>query len=373
MAVKRDYYEVLGVERTASGDEIAQAYRRLALKHHPDRNPGDETAVAKFKEAAEAFEVLSHEEKRSRYDRFGHAGLENGGAPHFHDVGDIFQAFGNLFGGGLFGDLFGGARGGRARRGQDLQVEVRLDLLEAARGVNKTVTFHRHKRCETCEGTGAKPGTKVDACSYCGGHGRVMQSSGFFSVQTECPACQGAGRMVRHPCVKCQGSGFVLGEVSREVKIPAGVDDRTQLRLTGEGEPSPEGGAPGDCYCILRVADHPLFQRDGQNLICLVPITYSQAALGATIEVPTLDGKENLVIPRGTQSGDVFTIRGRGMPDPRRRGLGNLLVQVSIEVPKKVSPQYEELLRKLADLENAEVTPKRSSFFEKIKNLFQSP
>jgi molecular chaperone DnaJ len=375
MAEKRDYYEVLGIDRSAGEEQIAQAYRKLALKHHPDRNPGDAEAVVKFKEAAEAFEVLSHSEKRARYDRYGHSGLAGagGGAPEFHDVNDIFEAFGDVFGEGLFGDLFGGGRRGRRRahRGGDVQCDITLDLIEAARGASKTIKFRRHHQCTACGGSGAKAGTKPETCQYCGGQGRVVQASGIFSVQTTCPACQGRGKLVRQPCSACRGGGYVQGTVSREVKIPAGVDDQTQLRLTGEGDPSPDGGPPGDCYCVIHVAEHPLFQRKGQHLICQVPITYSQAALGATIEVPTLDGRESLVIPPGTQSADFFTLRSRGMPDPRHRGRGDLLVQVHIEVPKELTAEHERVLRELAEVENSEVSPKRSSFFEKLKHYLQ--
>lgn len=370
---KRDYYEVLGVERSATGEEIAQAYRKLALKYHPDRCPGDDEAVVRFKEASEAFEVLSNQEKRGVYDRYGHSGLESGGAaPHFRDVNDIFDAFGDIFGDSMFGDLFGRGRGRRrARQGQNVQCEVELDLMEAARGAAKTVHFRRHQRCEACNGSGAKPGSRVDACKYCGGQGRVVQSSGIFAVQTTCPSCQGTGRVIRQPCTRCHGGGYVLADVSREVKIPAGVDNDTQLRIPGEGEPSPEGGPPGDCYCLIHVKEHPLFQRKGQHLICQVPISYSQAVLGASIDVPSLDGRESVEIPPGTQSGDVFTLRGRGMPDPRFRGRGDLLVQVHIEVPKRLGPQHETLLRELAEVENAQVSPKRSSFLEKLKQYFQ--
>jgi len=263
MAEKRDYYEILGVSRNATESQISEAYRKLAMKYHPDRNPGNAQAVGRFKEAAEAFEVLSHAEKRARYDRYGHAGLEGGGAPHFHDVSDIFQAFGDLFGEGLFGDLFGGGRGrgSRVRKGADVRCEVNLDLIEAAHGTSKVVRFLRHVVCETCGGSGAKPGTKPETCRYCGGRGRVVQSSGFFSVQSDCPACHGQGKTIRDVCAECRGSGYVQKKVTRKVDIPAGVDDRTRLRLQGEGEPSPNGGPPGDCFCFIHVAEHPLFQR----------------------------------------------------------------------------------------------------------------
>lgn len=372
MADKRDYYEVLGVMRSATDGQISEAYRKLAMKYHPDRNPGDDEAVVKFKEAAEAFEVLSHKEKRARYDQYGHAGLEGGGAAHFHDVGDIFQAFGDIFGGGLFGDLFGG-RGGRGRvhRGGDVHSETKLDLFEAATGTSKTIQFHRHERCETCKGTGAKPGSKVDTCRYCGGRGRVVQSTGVFSIQTTCPSCHGEGRVIRDACGDCRGSGYVKKKVTRKVDIPAGIEEGSRLRLGGEGEPSPDGGPPGDCYCLIHIEEHALFQREGKHLLCQVPITYTQAALGAKIEVPSLDGRETVEIPPGTQSGDAFTLRGKGMPELRSRNRGDLLVQVHIEVPKKLSPEHEKTLRQLAEIENTNVSPKRKSFVDKVKEYFQ--
>ena len=347
MADKRDYYEVLGVEQSASRDQLAEAYRKLAMKYHPDRNPTDEEAVDKFKEAAEAFEVLSHPEKRATYDRYGHAGLEGGGAPQFHDVGDIFSAFSDIFGEGFFGDAFGGGRshGRRSRRGGDLRCEVTLDLLEAAHGTAKVVQFERHYACETCNGSGAKPGTRAEGCPYCGGSGRVVQSAGIFSVQTTCPSCHGSGTVIRTPCPACRGSAYVLRRVTRKVDIPAGVDNGSQLRLHGEGEPSASGGPAGDCYCVIHVAEHALFHREGRDLVCQVPITYAQATLGAPLEVPTLDGPETVEVPAGTQPGEVFTLRGRGMPDPRRRGRGDLHVQVTVDVPKRISQRHEQLLR----------------------------
>jgi molecular chaperone DnaJ len=370
MAEKRDYYEVLGLARDAGNDQISESYRKLALKYHPDRNPGDEESVVKFKECAEAFEVLSHPEKRAKYDRYGHAGLEGGGAPHFHDVSDIFNAFGDIFGSGLFGDFFGGGHGRRSSAGADIRTDVTLDLMEAARGSIKVVRFLRHAPCDACGGSGAKAGTRPEHCSYCGGKGRVVQSTGIFSIQTTCPACRGAGQIIRQPCTECRGSGFVKKKVTRKVEIPAGVDDRTRLRLQGEGEPSPNGGLPGDCYCFIKVEPHSLFQRRGQDLFCDVPIGYTQAALGATLEVPTLDGKEEIRIPAGTQSGDQFTLKGRGMPDPRHHGRGNLNVRVHVEVPKTLTPEHEAALRQLSELEAVHVSPTRKSFFEKLKELF---
>lgn len=369
MAGKRDYYEVLGVARGAAVKEIADAYRKLAVKYHPDKNPGDEEAISRFKEAAEAFEVLGDAEKRARYDRYGHQGV--GAAPHFNDVNDIFEAFGNIFGDSLFGDLFGrSGRRGRTRGG-DIRCDVTLDLIEAAKGTRKTVTFQRHERCEDCQGSGARAGSKRQTCTYCAGRGQVIQTAGILRVQTTCPSCRGAGSTVKDPCESCRGEGFVLRKVRREVVIPAGVDDQMRVRLPGEGDPDPQGGPAGDCYCFVSVREHTLFERNGQHLLCHVPITYSQAALGAKIQVPTLEGPEELEVPAGTQTNEIFRLRGRGLPDPRRRGsLGDLLVQVGIEVPKSLSERQEELLRELAELEHAAVSEHRKSFFEKLRDYF---
>jgi len=370
MADKADYYDVLGVSRTATAKEIANAYRKKAIKFHPDSNPGDEDATQKFKQAAEAYEVLSDPDKRARYDRYGHAGLE-GSTSQFHDVEDIFDMFG-----GLFGDLFGGGggrRGRRAHRGRDIRCDVTLDLEEAARGVKKTVEFERSEACPHCDGSGASPGSSRETCRRCGGHGQVVQAAGILRVQTTCPTCRGAGTVVARPCQKCRGSGFLAGRVQREVQIPAGVDNGIRLRLSGEGEPSPDGGPAGDCYCFIHVREHALFHRDGSHLVLQLPIAYSQAALGATIEVPTLDGPDSLAIPAGTQSGEVFRLRRRGMPDPTGGPRGDLLVQTYIEVPKKLDAEQESLLRQLAELERADVTPQRRSFLDKLRNYFASP
>ncbi len=370
MAGKRDYYEVLGVERSVSDKAIADAYRKLAIRHHPDKNPGDEEAIILFKEAAEAFEVLSDKEKRNRYDRYGHAAFDGSARPReFADVNDIFAAFGDIFGDSAFGDLFGGGRR-RVNKGADVRCDVTLDLLEAAHGVTKTVEFDRHEACPDCEGTGAKPGSSRARCNYCGGRGQVVQSTGLFRVQTTCPSCRGAGSIIKDPCGACRASGFVARRVRRDVQIPAGIDDQMRVRLPGEGEPSPNGGPRGDCYCFIAVKEHSLFQREGQHLIVRVPISYSQAALGATIEVPTLAGAHDLKIPPGTQSGEVFKLRGRGMPNPRGRDVGDLLVQINIEVPKVLSPRQDELLRELAEQEHVHVSPHRKNFFDKVREYF---
>ena len=367
---KRDYYEVLGVAKNASEREISKAYRKLAVKFHPDSNPGDEEASANFKEAAEAYEVLSDSDKRSRYDRFGHAGVE--GAGHqFSSAEDIFSAFGEIFGGsgGFFGDIFGG-RGGRPRRGADIRVDLELTLEEAATGVKRTLDIQRKNQCETCSGSGAEPGSQPQRCQQCGGRGQVVQSAGILSVQTTCPVCRGQGQIIVNPCGDCRGSGAVARNVQLEVNIPAGVDDGMRVRLTGEGEPAMGGGPPGDCYCFIDIKPHKLFHRDGQNLILQMPISYTQAALGAEIVVPTLSDRETLTIAKGTQSGAVFKIAGQGMPHPQGGRTGDLLVQTFIETPKKLSSEQETLLRQLAELESTQVLPERKNFMERIKEYF---
>jgi molecular chaperone DnaJ len=362
---KRDYYEILGLDRTASATEVAGAYRKLAVKYHPDKNPGDEEAIERFKECSEAFEILNDSDKRSRYDRFGHAGV-NGNGGHFTDVEDIFSAFGDIF-----GDIFGNrGRGRRARKGRDVRCEVSLTLREAAEGVHKKVQFHRHEPCTTCKGTGAAAGSKRETCSYCAGRGQVIQQAGIVRMQTTCPACQGEGSSISSPCRTCRGAGHTLKKVEAEVDIPAGVDNGMQIRMTGQGEPSQHGGPPGDCYCVVAVLPHALFEREGQHLICRIPIAYGQAVLGTTLEVPTLAGPTDLEIPAGTQSGDVFRIRGQGLRDPRVAGVGDLLVQVTIEVPKKVTAEEETLLRQLAELEHKNVAPARKNFFDRVKKFF---
>jgi molecular chaperone DnaJ len=367
---KRCYYEVLGVARDESDRGIAKAYRKLAVKYHPDSNPGDEEVSVKFKEAAEAYEVLGDSDKRSRYDRHGHAGVEGGAG--FGSAEDIFAAFGEMFGGGgggMFGDLFGGGRGG-ARRGNDVQVDVTLTLEEAFSGTNKSIKFNRRSQCGTCEGTGSRPGSRPEHCQQCGGRGQVLQQAGILRVQTTCPVCRGAGQIIVDPCGDCRGAGQIAAPVDLDVAIPAGVDDGMRVRLTGEGEGSTSGGPSGDCFCFVNIRKHKLFHRDGQNLILQLPISYTQAALGATIEVPTLDGRDKLEIKRGTQSGDVFKLHGRGMPSPQGRATGDLLIQTFIETPKQISKEQEGLLRQLAELEQTEVLPERKNFMQRLTEYF---
>ena len=368
MPTSRDYYEILGVERSASTTEIAVAYRKLAVRFHPDKNPEDEEALSYFKEASEAFEVLNDSDKRARYDQYGHDGVNGASGSHFTDVEDIFSAFGDIF-----GDLFGGRGGGRRRRvrkGRDVRCEVTLSLTEAARGVTKTVQFQRHEQCLKCKGSGAADGSTREPCSYCGGHGQIIQQAGIVRMQTTCPSCHGEGSTVTSPCRPCRGSGRVLRKVAADVQIPPGVDTGMQIRISGEGEPSPNGGPPGDCYCVVSVLPHELFDREGQHLICRIPITYSQAVLGCTLEVPTLDRPVELDVPRGTPSGEVFRLRNHGLADPRGGPRGDLLVQASIEVPSTIGAKEEQLLRELAELEDKNVAPVRKSFLEKVKQYF---
>lgn len=368
---KRDYYEVLGVGKKANDRDISRAYRSLAIKYHPDSNQGDEEAVAKFKEASEAYEVLSDAEKRRVYDQYGHAGIEQGGGgAGFSDVEDIFDAFGDMFG-GAFGDMFSGRRRRGPRKGGRIDVEVELDLEEAARGVTKAVEFDRAEKCGSCEGRGSAPGSQTQTCERCGGHGQVVQSAGILRVQTTCQSCGGTGELITDPCKTCRGQCFIANKVNLDVAIPAGVDDGMQVRLTGEGQPSPDGGPQGDCYCYISLRKHPLFDRNGSELHVQVPISFTQAALGAKVEIPTLDGPDNLEVPAGTQSGEVFRIAAKGMPDPRNGRLGNLLVRVFVEVPKTLSAVQEEMLRALAAEEETNVSPHRESFKDKLGKFFK--
>ncbi len=366
MTDKRDYYEILGITREASVTEIKKAYRKIAVENHPDRNPGDEEAVSRFKEASEAYEVLSNPDKKNRYDRHGHAGLGgNGGASPFHDVQDIFDTFGDLFGG--FGSRRSRPNG--PSRGEHLQTTLKLDLLEAALGCKKTVKLKRSKPCGTCRGSGAKPGSSPETCDYCQGRGQVVQSQGFFRVQTTCPNCGGRGTVIKDKCQSCWGSGFEEEVVELEVSVPAGVDNGMQLCLRGEGSPGRGGGPRGDLYVQIVVRDHPLFQREGIHLICKIPITFSQAALGAEIEIPTLVGREKLTIPAGTQPLDVIRLAGKGVRDPQTGRIGDLHAELHIEVPRKLDAEQERLLRELATHDHVHVGPHRKSFWEHVKEF----
>jgi molecular chaperone DnaJ len=379
MTSQRDYYEVLGVSRDASPEALKKAYKKMALKYHPDRNPDDEDAVARFKEASEAFEILNNPEKRARYDRMGHAGVR-GNSGGFNDVNDIFSAFGDLFEGFGFqfgGSSAGGGRGGRragASRGDSLQAKIRIDLTEAFTGCRREFRITRHENCDTCQGSGCKAGTSPVKCATCGGHGQVIQSQGFFRVQTTCPACRGRGTVVKEACVSCNGQGRILKETSVNVDIPAGMDTGMQYRVPGEGEAGVNGGPRGDLFVDVEVRKHPLFRREGQDLTYRLPITFAQAALGAEIEIPTLKGPEMLTVKPGTQPGEINRLRGFGMPDPRdnQNRAGDLLVEIQVEIPRKLTAEQEDLLRKLAELDHKDVMPHRKSFFEQVKTFFSS-
>jgi molecular chaperone DnaJ len=370
MAVtKRDYYEVLGVVREAPADEIKKAYRQMALKFHPDRNPGDETATKKFKEAAEAYEILSDSEKRQRYDRYGHAGL-NGAAMHdFRSTDDIMSAFSEIFGGGMFGDLFGERRRG-PRPGPDLLMKLEIELVEAARGTSRSIAVSRQDFCTECRGSGAKKGTSPTPCNYCGGRGQVVQARGFFQVATTCPACAGDGVRITDPCTQCRGAGRVPSTAQLQVDVPPGVESGMWLQLRNQGELGDVGGQRGNLRIQIAVNKHPFFERRRNDLICQVPISFAQAALGAVVEAPTLDGPEDIEIPRGTQSGETLRLRGRGMPDIGGRARGDEIVEVNVETPRHLTARQEELLREFAEIEHLQVSPRRRSFFEKLRDYF---
>ena len=365
---KRDYYEVLGISRTATLDEIKKSYRKLALKYHPDKNPGDSAAEESFKEAAEAYGVLSDEEKRARYDRFGHGGMSGMGGfdpNQFADFGDIL---GDLFG---FGDFFGtrGRRGSRAARGNDLRYDLPLEFEEAVFGKEVTLNVPRNISCTECSGSGAKPGTQPITCSGCAGRGQVRYSQGFFAVARTCPQCGGAGKVIKDPCTTCGGAGRMREEKTISVKIPAGVDDGSRLRVAGEGEAGFNGGPAGDLYVFISVREHPQFQRRDYDLHAEHPITMTRAALGGDVTVDTIDGTESLKIPAGTQPNQVFRLRGKGVPYLDGTGRGDHYVHVAVRVPTSVGSRQRELLEELATLEG-EALPSEKGVFDKVKDFF---
>ena len=377
MSTKRDLYEVLNVSRDSTPEQIKKAFKKAAIANHPDRNPGDEEAIERFKEASEAYEVLSDSDKRNRYDRYGHAGLSGlgggggGTAGGFHDVNDIFEAFGDIFEGFGGGSSRRGS-GVRPRKGASLRTSLKVSLHEAASGCEREIDVKRNVECETCSGSGAKAGSTPDNCDYCGGHGKVVQSQGFFRVQTTCPSCRGEGQVIRDKCETCRGSGHTAKNDTIEVKVPPGIDDGMQLCLRGEGEAGTHGGPAGDLYVDIRIGKHPIFDRQDNDLFCFIPITYTQATLGSDLEVPTLVGPHNLTIPAGTQPGKQFHLRGKGMPDVHGGRTGDIVVEVQVEVPTKLNERQEELLRELAELEHKHVSPHRKSFFESVKDYFSS-
>ena len=369
MAAKRDYYEVLGLRRDAATEDIKKAYRQLAMKNHPDKNPGDPAAEVRFKEGAEAYEILSDAGKRQRFDKYGHAGLEGtGGTEDFHNAQEFLKEF--LGGaGGMFGDMFGQRRKG-PRAGADIQMRLEIDLLESARGATRSLDLNRSEPCADCRGSGARKGTVATTCDYCRGSGQVVTSRGFFQMATSCPACGGEGTRVADPCPACRGQGKVAAKATIKVDIPPGVDTGMWLQLRNQGEPGDPGAPRGNLRLQIQVRKHPFFERHGNDLICRVPVGFPQAALGADIEVPTLDGPDTLHLPKGTQSGEVLKLKGRGMPDVNGRGRGDELVEVVVETPHRLSARQEELLRELAEIDHEIVSPKRKSFFEKLRDYF---
>ena len=376
---KRDYYEVLAVEKTADGEAVKKAYRKLAMQYHPDRTGGDAAAEVKFKEATEAYEVLADPEKRSRYDRGGHAavdGMNRGGGGAGGMGVDLGDLLGDLFG-GFFGQ--GGGKGGQKRSGpqpgRDVQVVLDIDLVEAATGTKKSVTIQREDHCDTCHGSGAKPGSKSTPCKRCGGQGVTIQRQGFFQVQQPCRACNGEGMIVSDPCAGCRGAGRVVGRKVFDVDIPPGVDTGDRIRYQGQGDAGETAAPRGDLEFAIRVKEHKFFQRDGANVICQWPITFAQAALGGTVQLTTLTGqKVNHELPRGTQTHEVIQLRGHGMPGRRGGRAGDLLVQVIIDTPQTLTPEQETLFRQLLEMEKAQASapPAKKSFFSKIRDFFGS-
>jgi molecular chaperone DnaJ len=370
VATKRDYYEVLGVQRDASADELKKAYRKLALKLHPDRNPGNKAAEERFKEASEAYQVLSDPERRAQYDRLGHAAFEQGGtggAPFDFAAAGFEDLFGDLF-----GDFFGTGRRSRSRRrrGEDLRYDLPIGFEEAIAGTEKTITVPRLAPCEACHGTGSKDGAARVTCSACRGAGQVRYQQGLFSIAKTCGQCQGQGSIIRDRCPRCGGTGATQTRRTLNVRIPPGVDTGARLKLRGEGEPGLNGGPPGDLYVVIRVGEHPLFVRQDRDIVCEVPISFAQAALGAEIDVPTVHGKVKLKIPAGTQSGSVFRLRGKGVPDVHGYGHGDELVRVHVETPKKLTARQRELIEEFARLGGEDVNPIAKGFLDKMREMF---
>ena len=370
---KRDYYEVLGVAKDASTREIKKAYHKLALKYHPDRNPGNQETEEKFKESAEAYSVLSDDQKRRQYDQFGHVGEGAfAGGTQFHNVEDIFSAFGDIFGSSIFGDLFGGGRGTgqrRGRRGASLRCSVELEFADPANPLEKTIELRRAEHCDECSGSGAAKGTSPSTCPQCGGAGAVMTSAGFFSMRSACPRCGGRGEVITDPCPTCRGSGRVMKPREITIKIPEGIEDGMTLRVNSEGEPGDNGGPPGDLLCDVNIRPHPLFKRAGPDVYMELPVGFAQAAMGASIEVPTLRGRADLNISSGTQSGQVLRMRGEGFPKLDGYGRGDQLVEIVVEVPRKLSADQERIMREFAATEEQNITPRRKSWMDSVKRL----
>lgn len=360
---QRDYYQVLNVSRDASESELKKAYRQLALKYHPDKNPGDHAAEDKFKEAAEAYEVLKDPEKRKIYDQFGHEGLKGRGFSGFQGFEDIFSSFGDVF-----QDFFGGSGGRGQQTGADLRLDVNISFTEAAYGVERKVDITKHCNCKSCNGSGAKPGTSPKVCSTCRGTGQVVRSQGFFSMASPCHACQGQGQVIEHRCSDCHGEGRVPEKKTINVTVPPGVDDGSRLRLRGEGEAGPSGAPPGDLYVFIHVEAHDLFHREGYDIFCRLNLSFSQAALGAEIEVPLLDDKTKIItVKAGTQSGEMMRIMGAGIPHVRGHGRGDQIIQMTVETPKKLSKRQKELFHELAEIDGNPIKETLKGFFQKLK------
>ncbi|MCP3914167.1 MAG: molecular chaperone DnaJ [bacterium] len=382
MSDKRDYYDVLGVARDADASDIKKSYRKLALKYHPDQNPGDAEAEQNFKEAAEAYDILGDDQKRRQYDQFGHAAFGAGGqysGPSFSSMEDIFSAFGDIFGGGgggggggIFGDLFGGdgggRRGGGPRRGRDLKIVIDLTLEEIDTGVEKTVSLKRVEHCTTCSGGGAQAGTGKKTCSTCGGRGQIARNAGFITMAQTCPACRGAGESIESPCGDCGGRGGMQAKSDVKIQIPSGIEEGVRLRVTGEGDAGEPNGPRGDLYCIVREKDHKVFQRSGPDVLTEVPFSFAQLALGDKVEIPTLRGKVEMAVPTGTQSGKVFRLRGQGLPRMEGRGQGDQLVRVFVEVPTKLTVRQKQLLEEFEEVEHEKSG--KMNFFDRVVDYF---
>jgi len=373
---KRDFYEILGVGKSASDDELKKAYRKLAMKHHPDRNPGSKEAEEKFKEAKEAYEMLSDSQKRDAYDRYGHAGVDPNNGMGGAGAGGFADAFGDIF-----GDIFGQAAGGRGGRGgpqvyrgADLRYNLEITLEQAAHGYDTTIRVPSWDSCETCDGTGAKPGTSPIACTTCGGHGQVRMQQGFFSVLQTCPKCHGSGKINPSPCGTCSGAGKIKRNKTLEVQIPAGIDDGMRIRSSGNGEPGMNGGPPGDLYVEIRIKQHAVFQREGDDLHCEIPISFAKAALGGEVEVPTLNGKASFTLPEGTQSGKTFRLRSKGIKGVRSGYAGDLFCHVVIETPVTLTERQKELLREFEQLTiegGSKHSPQTKTWKDKVKEFFE--